>query len=308
MSFYPDTIAARIGATIIVSLTVMLAISSFLVDLEGTSNGDYAQWLAQGRIINAVQILVACPKGERAAIAAALNTSAIGVLLGDMPAIAKGYEIDFQTHKLGLLLTTVTNLREMPLLADRSALSGTADPFAREAPAQPGDLLVQVALPQGQWALLNVAAANFRHSWQRFALRVGIWFLVIGLLSVLAAGRLAGPIEDFCRAAEQLGTGQKVSPLPERGPRELRVATRVFNQMQERLKRFLEDRTRMLAAISHDLRSPLARLRLRAEFIEDEDRRAETRADLDAMSEMIRATLVFARDDAQREQSESRRS
>lgn len=300
-SFYPDTIAARIGATIIVSLTVMVAISSFLIYLEGASNGDFAEWLAQGRIVNAVQILDACPKGERATIAAALNTPTIGVLLRDTPAIAKGDEIGLQTHKLGELLTTVADLRETPLIADRSALPEAADPFAREEAAQPGDLLVQVALPQGQWALLNVAAANFRRPWQRFALRMGIWFLVIGLLSVLAARRLAGPIDDFARAAEQLGTGQRVSPLAERGPRELRVATRAFNQMLERLRRFLEDRTRMLAAISHDLRTPLARLRLRAEFIEDEDQRAETRADLDAMSGMIRATLVFARDDAQRE-------
>jgi signal transduction histidine kinase len=301
--FYPDTIAARIGATIIVSLTAMVTISSALVYLEGASNGGTAEWLAQGRIVNAVQILNSCPKGERTTVAAALNTPTIGVLLRDTPAIAKGDEIVFQTHKLGGLLATFADLRETPLIADRSALSGTADPFAREAPAQPGDLLVQVALPQGQWALLNVSAANFRVSWPRLAVRVGIWFLIIGLLSVLAARRLAEPIADFGRAAEQLGTGQEVSPLAERGPRELRVATRAFNKMQERLRRFLEDRTRMLAAISHDLRTPLARLRLRAEFIEDEDQRAETRADLDAMSQMIRATLVFARDDAQREQA-----
>jgi signal transduction histidine kinase len=300
---YPDTIAARIGATIIVSLTVMVAISAFLVYLEGASNGDFAESLAQGRIVNAVQILHACPKGQRATIAATLDTPAIGVLLRDTPAIAKGDEIGFQTHELGQLLTTVADLRETPLIADRSKLPEAADPFAPEEAAQPGDLLVQVALPQGQWALLNVSAANFRRPWQRFALRLGIWFLVIGLLSVLAARRLAGPIADFARAAEQMGTGQKVSPLAERGPRELRVATRAFNQMLERLRRFLEDRTRMLAAISHDLRTPLARLRLRAEFIEDEEQRAETRADLDAMSEMIRATLVFARDDAQREQA-----
>jgi signal transduction histidine kinase len=302
-SLYPDAIAARIGVTIVVSLTVMVAISAFLVYLEGASNGDFAEWLAQGRIVNAVQILNTCPKGERATIAAALDTPTIGVLLRDTPAIAKGDEIGFQTHKLDQLLTTVADLRETPLIADRSELPVAADPFAREEAAQPGDLLVQVALPQGQWALLNVSAANFRRPWQRFALRMGIWFLVIGLLSVLAARRLAGPIDDFARAAEQLGTGQKVSPLAERGPRELRVATRAFNLMLERLRRFLEDRTRMLAAISHDLRTPLARLRLRAEFIEDEDQRAETRADLDAMSKMIRATLVFARDDAQREQA-----
>ena len=226
-------------------------------------------------------------------------------MLRDTPAIAKGDEIGFQTHKLDqLLLANVADLHGAPLIADRSTLSEAADPFAREAPVEPGDLLVQVALPQGQWALLNVSASNFRHSWQRFAVRAGIWFLIIGLLSVLAARRLAGPIDDFARAAERLGTGQDVSPLAERGPRELRVATLAFNKMQERLRRFMEDRTRMLAAISHDLRTPLARLRLRAEFIEDEDQRAETRADLDAMSQMIRATLVFARDDAQREQAD----
>lgn len=303
-AFYPDTIAARIGATIIVSLAAVAAISSVLIYLEGVSNGGTAEWLAQGRIVNAVQILGARPKGERTTIAAALNTPAIGIVLRDAPAIAKGDEIGFGTHKLGhLLLATVADLREVPLIADRSALSGTVDPFAREAPARPGDLLVQVALPQDQWALLNVSGANFKFSWQRLAVRMGIWFLIIGLFSVVAARRLAEPIGDFGRAAEQLGTGQDVSPLAERGPRELRVATRAFNQMQERLRRFLEDRTRMLAAISHDLRTPLARLRLRAEFIEDEDQRAETRADLDAMSQMIRATLDFARDDALREQA-----
>jgi signal transduction histidine kinase len=303
--FYPDTIAARIGATIIVSLAAMVAISAVLVYLEGASNGDTAEWLAEGRTVDAVQILSSCPKGERATVAAALNTPAIGVLVRDTPTIAKNNENGFRNHKLGrLLLATVADLHGAPLIADRSTLSDAADPFAREAPVQPGDLLVQVALPQGQWALLNVSASNFRRSWQSFAVRMGMWSLIIGLLSVLAARRLAEPIDDFGRAAEQLGTGQDVSPLAERGPRELRVATRAFNEMQERLRRFLEDRTRMLAAISHDLRTPLARLRLRAEFIEDEDQRAETCADLDAMSEMIRATLVFARDDAQREQAD----
>lgn len=301
---YPDTIAARIGATIVTCVAAMVAISAVLIYLEGASNGEVAEWIAQGRVINAVQILNAGPKRERAILAAALNTPAIGVLLRDAPAIAKSEEIGFRPHRFGqLLLAHVADLHVAPLIADRSSLPEAEDPFAHELPAQPGDLLVQVALPQGQWVLLNVAASNFKRSWQRFALRLGIWFLIVALLSVLAARRLAEPIADFGRAAEQLGTGQDVSPLAERGPRELRVATRAFNKMQERLRRFLEDRTRMLAAISHDLRTPLARLRLRAEFMEDEEQRAQTRADLDAMSEMIRATLVFARDDAQREQA-----
>jgi hypothetical protein len=170
--FYPDTIAARIGATIIVSLAAMVAISNVLIYLEGASNGEVAQWLAQGRIVNTVQILNACPKGERATIAAALNTPSVGVLLRDTPAIAKGDDIGFQPHKLGQLLATVANLHGTPLIVARSSLPEAADPFAREAPAQPGDLLVQVALPQGEWALLNVSASNFKHSWQRFAGRL----------------------------------------------------------------------------------------------------------------------------------------
>jgi signal transduction histidine kinase len=303
-SFYPDTIAARIGVTIVASLAaLMVSINVGVVYLEGAPNGPDAEWLAAGRVVNAAQILSSCPKGERAAIAAKLSTPALGVALRDTPAITADDEVGAESRRFGRWLASVADLREAPLIADRAALPAAADPFAREVPIQPGDLVVQIALPLDQWALLRVHSDKLGRFWHRFAIRAGVTFLVIGLLSVLAARRLAGPIDDFARAAEQLGTGQKVSPLAERGPRELRVATRAFNQMLERLRRFLEDRTRMLAAISHDLRTPLARLRLRAEFIEDEDQRAATRADLDAMSEMIRATLVFARDDAQREQA-----
>jgi signal transduction histidine kinase len=300
--FYPDTIAARIGATIIVSLAALFTINVVLVYLESTPGGLDAEWLAAGRLVNAVQILSACPAAERAAVAAALNTRTLGVVLRDTPVLTNVNEVNLQARKIGRVLrANVTDLFGAPLVADRADLSEAADPFARERPAQSGDFLIQIALPQEQWALLNIYADDLKRNWQHFALRAGASFLVIGLLSVLAARRLTGPIDDFGRAAEQLGTGQAVSPLAERGPRELLVATRAFNQMLERLRRFLEDRTRMLAAISHDLRTPLARLRLRAEFIEDEEQRAETHADLDAMSGMIRATLVFARDDAQRE-------
>ncbi|NNC27365.1 HAMP domain-containing protein, partial [Salinisphaera sp. USBA-960] len=149
-------------------------------------------------------------------------------------------------------------------------LPAEADPFLRNTHIEAGELLVQVPLAQGEWALFAARYGIFRRAWMRFE-RIAILFSVIGMLSVLAARRIAGPIIEFGRAAEQLGMGREASRLEERGPRELRVATRAFNQMQERLRRFLEDRTRMLAAISHDLRTPLARLRLRAELIEDEE-------------------------------------
>ena len=76
---------------------------------------------------------------------------------------------------------------------------------------------------------------------------------------------------------------------------------RAFNRMQERLRRFNEDRTRMIAAMSHDLRTPLTRLRLRAELVEDHDQQQKMLADLDMMGEMIESVLSFARDDTKHE-------
>ncbi len=135
-----------------------------------------------------------------------------------------------------------------------------------------------------------------------FALwRLSPLFVVIALLSLWTARRLAAPIRDFASAAERLGVDMAAPPIAMRGPHELRMAIRAFNLMQERLRRFLEDRTQMLAAISHDLRAPLARLRLRAEFVEDEEQQRKMFGDLDAMNAMIGTTLAFTRDAASQE-------
>ena len=91
--------------------------------------------------------------------------------------------------------------------------------------------------------------------------------------------------------------------LPERGPEEIVRATRAFNAMQARVSRFVADRTRMVAAISHDLRTPLTSLRLRAEFIDDDETRERMVATIDEMARMAEATLAFARDDAAGEES-----
>jgi len=168
--------------------------------------------------------------------------------------------------------------------------------------AHQGSLLMEIALPNGQWLLITVPDyATVGVSLPRLLLAVSPLFLLIGLLSVFAARRLVAPIRNFAAAAERLGVDTGAPPLPEQGPRELRIATRAFNRMQERLRRFVEDRTQMLAVMSHDLRTPLNRLRLRAEFIEDQEQQQKMFADLEAMNIMIDATLDFARDDVKRE-------
>ena len=116
-------------------------------------------------------------------------------------------------------------------------------------------------------------------------------------LSVWVVRRLTRPLSDIAAAAERFGRDVAAPPLPETGPDEVRMVARAFNRMQRQLRSFVEDRTRMLAAISHDLRTPITLLRLRTEFITDPEEQARMRATLGEMEAMIAATLYFARDD-----------
>lgn len=103
------------------------------------------------------------------------------------------------------------------------------------------------------------------------------------------------PLIAFARAAERVGVDVYAPVLPEQGPAQLRRAIRAFNEMQSRLQRFLSDRTRMLGAISHDLRTPLTRLRLRIETDRAVDEKAKVLADIEIMESMLTSTLSFIR-------------
>ncbi len=132
--------------------------------------------------------------------------------------------------------------------------------------------------------------------------------LSLGLLAALLTGlmiwllqRITRPLKQLARRAEQLGRGDKAEPLPETGPSEIRDTLSAFNRMQERLDRFVTDRTRMLAAISHDLRTPLTSLQLRCEFLPEGEDKHKLQQGLKRMEQMLNATLRFARDDGQDE-------
>jgi signal transduction histidine kinase len=116
------------------------------------------------------------------------------------------------------------------------------------------------------------------------------------LLGGWAVFALTKPLRRIATAVESYGPGQETPPLAETGPREIRTVARAFNRMQERISRLLDDRTRALAAVSHDLRTPITRLRLRAETIPDPGERARTIADLDQMAALVQSALVHLRD------------
>ncbi|NOJ42965.1 sensor histidine kinase [Bradyrhizobium australiense] len=156
-----------------------------------------------------------------------------------------------------------------------------------------------VQLANGAW--LNTAFAKPAQDgfWtSKSTLALGLSALSLSIIAVFAARGIAQPLRRIAVAAEALGRGQEIVPLPETGPDDIRRTAEAFNRMQARLHRFVDDRTRMLAAIGHDLRTPLTSLRLRAEFVPDEDIREKMLSTITEIQTMTEATLAFAREDA----------
>lgn len=168
------------------------------------------------------------------------------------------------------------------------------------------EMRISVALVGGEW--LNVGTRFERPplqwAWDRALsfvltagglLAAGFWFLM---------SRITGPLQRLAVASERLGRGEELATIPPTGPSEVRELTGTFNQMQARLTRLVEDRTRMLAAIGHDLRSPLTALRVRSEMLDDEEARARLVGSVEEMQSMLDATLAYARGVTSAEPSE----
>jgi signal transduction histidine kinase len=148
----------------------------------------------------------------------------------------------------------------------------------------------------GRWTIVQSPPEPFPAEWQR---RILLW-LFLSLAVVLPAGylfarRITAPLGAFARAAERFGKDLNAPPIEPDGPAELGAVAYAFNDMQGRLRRYVEDRTAMVGAISHDLRTPLARIRFKLERAE-EPLRTSVNADVTQMEGMLTAVLDFIRD------------
>lgn len=176
-----------------------------------------------------------------------------------------------------------------------------------EAPSSSGWMMpetgpaeVWVELSDRTWLHFQIANEQISGLWTlRLVFASGLLIGGIAGLGIWAARKVTAPLARFSLAAERLGANVDAPPLNiEAGPEEIRQAARAFNSMQNRIRRLIEDRTLMLAALSHDLRTALTRLRFRTEFIADSQQRLKALGDLDEMQAMLVSSLSFARDDA----------
>jgi signal transduction histidine kinase len=177
-----------------------------------------------------------------------------------------------------------------PFLVDRSRMAAVA---------------MTVPLPDQRWLTVRTTVA-VPGGWSRATL---LSFLLssfaVAVVAIISVHTQTRSLRALADASDRLGRGETVAPLVAAGPSEVAAATRAFNTMQERLSLFIRDRLKLLAGISHDLRTPLTTLRLKAEFIEDEKVRDDIIATIDELTVISEATLAFTRAEATTEVTEA---
>jgi signal transduction histidine kinase len=161
---------------------------------------------------------------------------------------------------------------------------------------------VSAQLSDGPWLVVEQGVSAEVLEWpSRLLLGLAVLMGSVVVVAIYAVRRVTRPLAALAEAAGALGRDIDTSPLPESGSDEVARASRAFNEMQRRLKRFIDDRSRILTAVSHDLKTPLTRMRLRTEFLPDDEHRRRLQGDVDDMQQMVQSTLDFMRGIDQKE-------
>ncbi|MDP2808564.1 MAG: ATP-binding protein, partial [Rhodocyclaceae bacterium] len=151
-----------------------------------------------------------------------------------------------------------------------------------------------IRLSAGDWLRIQGNAPTEIFAWPwHLLVNLGVMLGAVIVLVWFAARTTVKPLTDLARAARDLGEDLRRAPLPEDGPSEVRQAAHAFNAMQLRIRHDIEERERFLAAVSHDLKTPVTRLRLRSELLGDTELRQRFLHDLDDMQDLLGGALDF---------------
>lgn len=295
----PDTLAGRTIVILLVGLGLFHLWSIWIYqlgieDLLGTTREEQ---LAE-RLVSVKRVLAALPESERERTAHALSTATMEIHWSTRslvnPSPVESRRIILVRQRLRELVPELTDDQIRLAFADEG---GSRDGAAPEAFHHL--LLASVQLPDDSWLNFSVSTLRLASAPDHGVLAsLSAMALGILLVSVFLVRSMTAPLRSLATAADRIGIDAASPDLPQAGPREVRVAATAFNRMQARIKRLIEDRTQTLAAVSHDLKTPITRLRLRAQFVGDDDLRQTIESDLDEMEAMIQSTLDFLRGDA----------
>jgi signal transduction histidine kinase len=253
------------------------------------------------RIATTTRLFEKATPRERRQIIELADNPRLRVAWGAEPTVAEDAPVNWEVEVLRRSLLAHLGSQSVPRFRIGHAtetMTGTTHVNER-ATSEHRTILVSLELPDRGWLNFSAPVEIQEPFWSfKFILSIVVMISAVGILSVLVVFQVTAPLRVFAQAAQRLGVKVDAPPLPETGPIEVRRAVHAFNEMQSRIRRFVTDRIQMIAAISHDLRTPLTRMRLRADLISDQEQQAKMLHDLDEMESMISSVLSFARDDA----------
>ncbi|MCY1398406.1 Osmolarity sensor protein EnvZ [compost metagenome] len=290
------TIARWITLTIIVAMLTSLALNTLIIQLAGV--WAYPPLADSGlleKTSSLTRIIEAAPASQRTRLAEVASDSTLII----------SWHADRQA--LGLPdVSEATTRTASPLTREQFGTRRLEAYQPDDWPQKNGHYTLMVQLADQSWLMFSVTSRSWGlEEGPRYLIVILVVLLSTGLVALLATRRLAKPLQQFAQGARRFGVDFRAPPIEPVGPHEIRQAILAFNAMQAQLRHFIEDRTQMLAAISHDLRAPLTRMRLRGEFIEDPEQQQRLFRDIGEMQEMINSALEFFRDDARMEQATS---
>ena len=245
------------------------------------------------RIVEAVRVLESDDPARRKAALVALQYGAMQVTLIDADHASPNTGHRPMQNMINARLGAEHEIRVLGEAAGSGMQWGKSSGMQQRGNARRG---ADVRLRDGQWVRFSFTGESDAPALSNeLMVRLLVMLAIVTVVVMVAVRQATRPLQQLASAADLLGRDLDAPPLKIEGPAETRRAAQAFNRMQERIKRLISERARALAAVSHDLRTPLTRLRLRAELVDDEKLRDQLAADLDAMAAMIDVTLDYLR-------------
>lgn len=295
MSWLTDTIAGRTILVLVLGIGTVLALSHAAYEyvLSRESNQQNVQRLAE-RLVFLKHAITRLPDSERDDAAHSMSGGPIEVHWSLEPLATPGGNTALPSGDFRqALIAAAPEIAEHGLVIGASQAVSTSHTHQKAADHD-HTLLVSMQMEDQSWVNLSqVVLRGSRLSSPSFWISGLVLAIGTILVSILMAVWLTQPLSRLTVTAGRLFSGADKVEIPQGGPREIRELSIAFRDMRDRIKRLISDRTQTLAAISHDLRTPLTRLRLRMESIPDDSVRASVSADLQDMEEMIESTLLF---------------
>ncbi|MBU2146234.1 MAG: HAMP domain-containing protein [Alphaproteobacteria bacterium] len=305
---FPQTLGGQLLAMLLLALAITQGLGLLLLTDERNRAVRAALGLeAAGRAANVVLLLDDAPANLRPSILRAADSPLVRFEVASEPeALHDSADADSVLSQILKILGEP----EREVRADVHALAVDSVPLPDGMPEamrpmheammagrnDPVELTLSIRLAGGDW--LNVRTMFHRPGLQlspQALLPLLLMAVAVVLVAWWTARRIVGPMSALAVGADRLGRGLDTDPLPMTGPSEVRETTQAFNRMKDRLTRFVNERTHMLTALSHDLRSPLTAMRLRIEMLDETEDSVRLNALVEEMQAMVEATLEFAR-------------